>query len=75
MLLEVMMSFTMSMVMQMMVIQTIVLLSQAGLPSLMKGGKWPMAATVKFFFCCGFEHESKAVFSFFQACLLLLLLL
>ena len=55
------------MMMMMMVKLTIVLSSQAGLPSLKKGTKWPMAATVKFFFCLGFEHRSSAVFSFFAA--------
>ena len=57
----------MMMMMMMMVKLTIVLSIHAGLPSLTKGTKWPMAATVKFFFCLGFEHRSNAVFSFFAA--------
>ena len=68
------MSFMMAMMMMMVVVMvtmamlTIVLSSQAGLPSLMKGTKWPMAATVKFSFRRGFEHDSNTVLSLFDAC-------
>ena len=71
---DVVMSFMMAMMMMTvmvmmvtMVMLTIVLSSQAGLPSLMKGTKWPMAATVKFSFRRGFEHDSNTVLSFFGA--------
>ena len=40
---------------------TMVLSIQAGLPSLMKGTKCPMAATVKFFLCTGLEQEDRTL--------------
>ena len=40
---------------------TMVLSIQAGLPSLMKGTKCPMAATVKFFLCAGLEQEDRTL--------------
>ena len=57
----------------MLVMLTMVLSSQAGFPILMKGTKWPMAATVKFSFWRGLEQPSSILFTFclpilFDAC-------